>query len=385
MQDLIQIDALLTAEEKSIRDTVRHFVDTEVTPIMADCYENGHFPQALIKRFAELGLLGITLPEQLGGVGASYVAYGLVCQELERGDSALRSFVSVQSSLCMYPIFAYGSDEQRKNWLPKMAQGELIACFGLTEPDGGSNPSAMKTQAKKTKGGWLLNGTKQWITNATVADLAIVWANTEEGVRGFAVEKGFKGFSTTEIHHKMSLRASVTGSLFFTDCFVPDTHLLPGTSKGLGAALSCLTQARYGIAWGAMGAAMACFDVTLDYLGSRKVFGRPLTGFQLVQKELADSYTEICKAQLLNLQVGRLKEQGSHDPTFTSMVKMNSCEQALKIARAMRNLLGANGITLDYHVIRHMMNLESVYTYEGTDAIHHLIIGKYLTGLNAFE
>lgn len=385
MQDLIQFDALLTSEEKAIRDTVRHFVDTEVTPIMVDAYEKAQFPQHLIKRLADLGVLGITLPEHVGGLNAGYVTYGLVCQELERGDSGLRSFVSVQSSLCMYPIFTYGTEKQQQQWLPKMARGELIGCFGLTEPDGGSDPSAMKTHAEKVSGGWLLNGSKQWITNAPFADLAIVWAQTKAGVRGFIVEKEFAGFERREIHNKMSLRASATGSLFFNDCFIPDSNLLPGTEKGLGAALSCLTQARYGVAWGANGAAMACLEIALDYLGSRQVFGKPLAGFQLIQKDLADIYTEICKAQLLNLQSGRLKEQGYNDPTLASMAKMNSCQQALTAARMIRNLLGGNGITLDYQVIRHMTNLESVFTYEGTDNIHHLIIGKYLTGLNAFS
>lgn len=384
MQDLIQFDALLTAEERAIRDTVREFVDKEVTPLMVDAYEKAQFPMHLVSRLAELGLFGMTLPEKLGGSEAGYVAYGLVCQELERGDSALRSFVSVQSSLCMYPIFKLGSPDQQQRFLPDMAKGKIIGCFGLTEPDGGSDPSHMKTTAKKTQGGWILNGNKQWITNATIADIAIVWAHTEEGIRGFIVEKDFKGFDTKEIHHKMSLRASISGELFFNDCFVPDANLLPGSTKGLGAALSCLTQARYGIAWGAMGAAAACVDIALDYLGSRKVFGKPLTGFQLIQKDLADMYTEICKAQLLNLQVGRLKEHGQHEPALASMAKMNACKQALHITRTVRNLLGANGITLEYNVIRHMMNLESVFTYEGTDNIHHLILGKYLTDISAF-
>ncbi len=292
MQDIIQIESLLTLEEKTIRDTVRQFVDVDVIPIMSECYEKAEFPKHLISSLASLGLLGITLPESVGGANAGYVAYGLVCQELERGDSGLRSFVSVQSSLCMYPIFAYGSEEQRQQWLPEMAKGKLIGCFGLTEPDGGSDPSAMKTHAKKTKGGWLLNGAKQWITNAPFADLAIVWANTEDGIRGFVVEKGFAGFERVEIHHKMSLRASATGSLFFTDCFVPDTHLLPGTQKGLGCALSCLTQARYGVGWGAMGAAIECLDIALDYLGSRKVFNKPLASFQLIQKELVSDLVQ---------------------------------------------------------------------------------------------
>lgn len=385
MQDLIQFDNLLTAEEKSVRTMLRQFVDQEVTPLMTDAYEKGEFPTVLISRLAELGIFGITLPENLGGANAGYVTYGLICQELERGDSGLRSFVSVQSSLCMYPIFTYGNEEQKKNWLPKMARGEIIGCFGLTEPDGGSDPSAMKTWAKKVAGGWQLTGSKQWITNAPIADIAIIWAQTDEGVRGFLVEKSFKGFESVTIHHKLSLRASATGSLFFNDCFVPDNHLLPGTSKGLGAALSCLTQARYGVAWGAMGAATACLDIALEYLGSRVVFGKPLAGFQLIQKDLADSYNEISKALLLNLQAGRLKEQGQHDPILASMCKMNSCAEALKTARKMRNLLGGNGITLDYNIIRHMNNLESVFTYEGTDNIHHLILGKYLTGISAFN
>lgn len=385
MQDLIQLDALLTEEEKAIRQTVREFVDNEVTPLMGDAFEKAYFPPQLVTRVAELGLLGMTLPDSVGGANAGYVAYGIVCQELERGDSGLRSFMSVQSSLCMYPIFAFGSSAQQQQFLPKMAKGELIGCFGLTEPDGGSDPASMKTTAKKVDGGWLLNGSKQWITNAPIADLAIVWAHTDEGIRGFIVEKQFKGFERQEIHHKMSLRASITGSLFFNDCFVPDDHLLPGTVKGLGAALAGLTQARYGIAWGAMGAAMACLDITNDYVSNRQVFNKPLASFQLIQKDLADMYTEICKAQLLNLQLGRLKEQGQHDPVYTSMAKMNACHQALQIARNCRNLLGGNGITLDYHVIRHMLNLESVYTYEGTDNIHHLIIGKYLTGVAAFS
>jgi glutaryl-CoA dehydrogenase len=385
MQDLIQLDTLLTEEEKAIRQTVREFVDNEVIPYMADAFEKANFPSQLMSRLAQLGLLGMTLPDAVGGANAGYVAYGLVCQELERGDSGLRSFMSVQSSLCMYPIFAFGLPAQQQQFLPKMAKGELIGCFGLTEPDGGSDPASMKTTATKVDGGWVLNGSKQWITNAPIADLAIVWARTDEGIRGFIVEKAFKGFERQEIHHKMSLRASITGSLFFNDCFVPDDHLLPGSVKGLGAALACLTQARYGIAWGAMGAAMACLDITNEYVINRHVFNKSLASFQLIQKDLADMYTEICKAQLLNLQLGRLKEQGQHDPVYTSMAKMNACHEALHIARNCRNLLGGNGITLDYHVIRHMLNLESVYTYEGTDNIHHLIIGKYLTGEAAFS
>ena len=384
MKDLIQIEALLTPEEINIRDLVKAFVTEEVMPLITDAYEQATFPQHLIKRLADLGLLGLTLPPEMSGAGCGDVIYGLVCQELERGDSALRSFVSVQNSLCMYPIFTFGDEQQCQRWLPAMSRGDLTGCFGLTEAQGGSDPAAMLTTAKAVKGGWLLNGSKQWITNAPFADIAIVWAKTEEGIQAFVVEKETKGFERQKITHKMSLRASATGSLFFTDCFVPEDNRLAGTSQGLKAALSCLTQARYGVAWGAIGAAMACFDITLDYLSERHVFGRALSGFQLVQKALSETYTEIMKAQLLNLQTGRLKESGSANPVLISMAKRSACHQALKIAREMRNLLGGNGITLDYHVIRHMMNLESVSTYEGTDNIHHLILGQYLTGISAF-
>jgi glutaryl-CoA dehydrogenase len=331
-----------------------------------------------------LGLLGLTLTSDYGGAEASYVSYGLVCQELERGDSGLRSFVSVQSSLCMYPIFRYGSEEQKKHFLPKMAAGKIIGCFGLTEPDSGSDPASMRTFARKVSGGWRLNGAKMWITNASIADIVIVWAQTEEGIRGFIVEKEFAGFSTREIKQKMSLRASVTGELVFEDVFVPDENFLPGSDKGLGAPLSCLNQARYGIAWGAMGAAMACFDTTREYLLERKQFNKPLASFQLIQKDLADMYTEIIKAQCLNLQVGRLKEQQRETPVMISLAKGNACREALKIARTCRNLLGANGISLEYPVIRHMLNLESVFTYEGTDNVHTLVVGRHITGINAF-
>lgn len=325
------------------------------------------------------------MPAQYGGAEASYVSYGLVCQELERGDSGLRSFVSVQSSLCMYPIFRYGSEEQKMRFLPAMAAGEIIGCFGLTEPDSGSDPASMRTYAKKVEGGWRLNGAKMWITNAPIADIAIVWAKTDEGIRGFIVERDFKGFSSPEIKHKMSLRASLTGELVFEDVFVPDENLLSKTDKGLGAALSCLSQARYGIAWGAMGAAMACFDTTRDYLLERKQFGKPLASFQLVQKDLAQMYTEIVKAQWMNLQIGRLKDQKRETPTMISLAKGNACREALKIARACRNLLGGNGISLEYDVIRHMLNLESVFTYEGTDNVHTLVLGRHITGINAFN
>ena len=384
MDDLLILDEQFHDDERMIREGVAQFVETDVIPKMADAFEKAYFPKELIQQTAALGLLGLTLPSEYGGSEASYVAYGLVCQELERGDSGLRSFVSVQSSLCMYPIYQFGTEEQKKRFLLAMSRGELIGCFGLTEPDSGSDPASMRTHAKKVKGGWRINGSKMWITNAPIADIAIVWAATDHGVRGFILEKEFKGFSVAEIHHKMSLRASITGGLAFDDVFVPDENYLPGSEKGLGAALACLNQARYGIAWGAMGAAMACFDITRDYLLSRKQFGKPLASFQLIQKDLAQMYTEIVKAQWINLQIGRLKEQGRETPAMISLAKGNACREALKITRACRNLLGGNGISLEYAVIRHMLNLESVFTYEGTDNVHTLVLGRHITGINAF-
>jgi len=375
----------LQAEERLARDTVRAFVDAEVIPIMAEAVEHAEFPLQLVPKLAELGLLGLTLPTEYGGAGANFLSYGLVCQELERGDSAIRSFVSVQSSLCMYPIYAYGSEEQKRQFLPKMAKGEIIGCFGLTESDAGSDPNSMKTHARKIKGGWILNGSKMWITNASIAHLAIVWAKTEQGIRGFIVEKNFKGFDTHVIKMKMSLRASNTEELIFTDCFIPDSHYLPGSEKGLSAPLGCLTQARYGIAWGAMGAAMACYETALEYCLQRKQFNRSIASFQLVQKELVDMLLEIVKAQWLNLQLARLKDKGESTFEMISLAKLNSCREALNIARKARNLLGANGISLEYSVIRHLTNLESVFTYEGTDNIHHLIVGKHITGIEAFN
>ncbi|MBA2652994.1 MAG: acyl-CoA dehydrogenase family protein [Tatlockia sp.] len=384
MDDLLFLDEQLADDERMIRDSVARFVKQDVIPLMAESFELAQFPRELIKKSADLGLLGLTLPVQYGGAEASYIAYGLVCQELERGDSGLRSFVSVQSSLCMYPIFRYGTEEQRMRFLPAMAAGEIIGCFGLTEPDSGSDPASMRTNAKKVEGGWRLNGAKMWITNSPIADIAIVWAKTDAGIRGFIVEKEFKGFSAPEIKHKMSLRASITGELVFEDVFVPDENLLTGSDKGLSAALSCLSQARYGIAWGAMGAAMACFDITSEYLLGRKQFDKPLASFQLIQKDLAEMYTEIVKAQWMNLQIGRLKDQKRETPVMISLAKGNACREALKIARTCRNLLGGNGISLEYHVIRHMLNLESVFTYEGTDNVHTLVLGKHITGINAF-
>ena len=384
MEDFLLLDEQLNEDERMIRDTVARYVETEVTPCMEEAYETAHFPKHFIKQTAELGLLGLTLPAEYGGAEASYVSYGLVCQELERGDSGLRSFVSVQSSLCMYPIFRYGSEEQRQRFLPKMAEGDVIGCFGLTEPDSGSDPASMRTTATKVDGGWRLNGAKMWITNAPIADIAIVWAKTDEGIRGFIVEKDFEGFTRPEIKHKLSLRASITGELAFDDVFVPDENFLPGSTRGLGAPLSCLTQARYGIAWGAMGAAMACFDIAKDYSLERKQFGKPIASFQLIQKDLADMFSEIVKGQCLNLRIGRLHDEGRASPAMVSMAKRNGCAHGIDIARKCRSLLGGNGISLEYHVIRHMTNLESVITYEGTDNIHTLALGRHITGINAF-
>ena len=385
MDDLLKLDNRLQDDERMIRDSVARFVDKEVIPLMPDAFEKAEFPKQWIKQVADLGLLGLTLPVAYGGSDASYTAYGLVCQELERGDSGLRSFVSVQSSLCMYPIFAFGSPAQKDKYLAAMAAGDLIGCFGLTEPDSGSDPASMRTKAEKVDGGWRLNGSKMWITNAPIADLAIVWAKTDEGIRGFIVEKEFEGFTRHEIKLKMSLRASITGELVFENVFVPDENILPGSTKGLGAALSCLSQARFGIGWGAMGAAMACYDVAHDYLINRKQFDKPLASFQLIQADLADMYNEIIKGQLLNIQIGQLKDKGEDTPTMISLSKRNNCRVALQVARTCRNLLGGNGISLEYHVIRHMLNLESVFTYEGTDNVHTLVLGRHITGINAFN
>ncbi|MEM1243623.1 MAG: acyl-CoA dehydrogenase family protein [Pseudomonadota bacterium] len=383
MQDFLFLDEQYTTEEKMVRDTVRRFVDNAVMPGIESAYEKGYFQQELIPQLAELGLLGMTLPESVGGANTSYVAYGLACQELERGDSGIRSFASVQSSLCMYPIYTYGNEAQQQKYLPKMARGELIGCFGLTEPDAGSDPGSMRTVAKKVNDGYLLNGSKMWITNAPIADLAVVWAKTEDDIRGFIVEKEFDGFERSEIKNKLSLRASSTGELVFKDCFIPEENLLP-KSKGLASPLGCLTQARYGIAWGTIGSAMACYEIALNYAKERKQFEKPIASFQLVQKDLVDMFAEICKSQTLNLQIGRLKDQGKATFNHISLAKRNGCQQALKIARKARNVLGGNGISLEYHVIRHMTNLESVFTYEGTDNIHTLILGRFITGENAF-
>ena len=385
MEDFLLLDSSYQDEERLIRDTVASFVSTQVLPKISDAFERAEFPREFITEVANLGLLGMTLPTEYGGSDASAIAYGLVCQELEKGDSGLRSFVSVQSSLCMFPIYQYGTEAQRKRFLPAMAAGEKIGCFGLTEPNSGSDPSSMHTTAKKVSDGWLLNGSKTWITNATIADLAIVWAKTESGIRGFIVETNSPGFQRTEIKHKLSLRASITGELSFQDCFVPHEHLLPGTESGLKAALNCLTQARYGIAWGAIGAAMACYERAQAYTLERQQFQRPLASFQLVQQDLVNMFSEIVKAQALNIQIGRLKDQKLATPEMVSLAKRNSCREALKIARSARNLLGGNGISLEYDVIRHMNNLESVFTYEGTDNVHTLVLGRHITGISAFS
>lgn len=383
MEDFLLLDNMLSEEEILIRETAQEFVDKEAKPLMAEAYEQGYFPKELIPRLGELGLLGMTLPEQYGGTNSTYVAYGLTNQELERGDAGLRSFVSVQSSLCMFPIFQYGSEQQKEKYLRKLATGEWVACFGLTEPDSGSDPGSMDTRAQKVDGGWVLNGSKMWITNAPFADLAVVWAKTEDGIRGFIIEKDAQGFQRVEIKKKMSLRASATGELVMQDCFVPNENLLPNV-RGLKGPLSCLNQARYGVAWGAVGAAIDCFETASRYTKERSQFNKPLASFQLIQKDLAYMFTEITKAQLLNLQLGKLKDSGKDNHVMTSMAKMNACKEALTIARMARNLLGANGISLEYPVIRHMMNLESTFTYEGTDNVHHLVLGRHITGINAF-
>ena len=385
MDDLYLFEQSLSDNERLIRDTVAKLMNDEMMPHINHHFESANFPTSFIHSVSQIGLLGMTLPEQYGGSNASYISYGLVCQELEYCDSAFRSFVSVQSSLCMYPIYAFGTDAQKQFYLPQMAQAKMIGCFGLTEPNSGSDPASLITKATKTKNGWLLNGAKMWITNAPIADIAIVWAQTIDGIRGFIVDCNSPGVSAPEIHHKMSLRASITGELVFNDVFIPDDHLLPGTSKGISCALSCLNHARFGICWGAIGAAMACFDITRNYLLERQQFDKPLASFQMIQNDLALMYTELIKAQAINLQLGRLKEQHQDNYVMTSLAKGNSCREALKIARTCRNLLGGNGISLEYHVIRHMLNLESVFTYEGTDNVHKLVLGRHITGINAFE
>jgi glutaryl-CoA dehydrogenase len=385
--DFFGISRLLSDEEKLVQETVRQFVNEKVRPIISDCYENGRFPRELITPLAQLGVFGANLPEKYGCAGLNNVAYGLIMQELEAGDSGLRSFASVQGALCMYPILQFGTEEQKRKWLPAMSRGEIIGCFGLTEPNFGSNPAGMVTRAERVKGGWVLNGEKAWITNGSMADIAVVWAKVgddKESIRGFIVEKGMKGFTTRDIKHKLSLRASVTSQLFFDDCFVPEENILP-EAKGLRAPLMCLTQARYGIAWGAVGAAMDCYATALRYARERVQFGRPIGSFQLTQQKLVKMIVEITKAQLICLHLGRMKDENCCEPAQISMAKMNNVQMALDCARIARSILGANGITGDYSVMRHMCNLESVYTYEGTHEIHTLIIGSRITGLDAFS
>lgn len=384
--DFLGIDALLSEEEKLARDSVRRFVKSEVVPIIADCYETGRFPSEIVPTLSELGVFGANLPEEYGCAGLNNVAYGLIMQELEAGDSGVRSFASVQGALCMYPIFSFGSEEQRRRYLPQMAAGKLIGCFGLTEPNYGSNPGGMLTKATKAAGGWVLNGSKAWITNGNIADLAIVWAKTDpdDVIRGFIVEAGTRGFTARETKHKLSLRASVTSELMLEDCFVPDASLLPD-SGGLKSPLMCLSQARYGIAWGAVGAAADCLDVAVRYSRERIQFAKAIGAYQLTQQKLVRMATEISKAQLLCLHVGRMKDAGTVKFGHISMAKMNNVEIALECARTARGILGANGITGDYPIMRHMCNLESVYTYEGTHEMHTLILGELITGLRAFD
>jgi glutaryl-CoA dehydrogenase len=388
LTDYYQIEEMFSEEERMVRDVARRFVDDEFLPCIQKSFREGSFPMELVPRLGQLGFLGITLPTQYGCAGLNSVAYGLVSQELERGDSGLRSFASVQSSLVMYPIYTFGSEKQKSFWLPRMAKAEAIGCFGLTEPDFGSNPGGMITRAKREKGGFILNGTKRWITNGSVSDVAVVWAKLEEDgrdvVRGFLVEKERKGFTRYDIEGKFSMRASITSELIFEDCWIPEENILPG-SGGLKSPLMCLTQARYGISWGAIGAAIACYESAVDYAKNRVMFSKPIGGYQLVQSKLVWMVTEITKAQLLSLRLGRLKDSGKMRPEHVSMAKMNNVSIALHVSRLARDILGANGITDEYPIIRHMLNLETVNTYEGTEDIHRLTIGRDITGLNAFE
>ncbi len=381
--DFLRLDELLSDEERLVRSTVARFVDERFLPLIVDHYERATFPMELVPELAKLGLLGMHL-HGYGAAGMNNVMYGLACQELERGDSGLRSFVSVQGSLCMFPIERYGSDEQKQRWLPAMAKGEVIGCFGLTEPDFGSNPAGMQTRARQDGRDWILNGTKRWITNGSIAGLAIIWARTEGGIRGFLVEKGTRGYQARDIHHKLSMRASVTSELILEDCRIPADHELPG-AQGLKGPLACLNEARFGIVWGSIGAAIACYQSALDYSRTRIQFDRPIGGFQLTQEKLVGMLTEITKAQLLALQLGRLKDAGRITPTQISMGKLNNAREALRIAREARSILGANGISLEYPVMRHMANLETVATYEGTSEIHTLAIGEEITGISAFK
>ncbi len=387
--DFYDTGSLLSEEERAVQATVRQWVDERLEPVINRHYLEGKFPLELVPEMARLGFFGANLPEQYGCAGLNNVAYGLIMQELERGDSGVRSFASVQGALVMYPIHAFGSEEQRQRWLPKMAAGEVIGCFGLTEPDYGSNPGGMITTARRSGGGWVLNGAKMWITNGSTARVAIIWAKTgalddPSGIRGFIVPTDTPGFSARDQQGKLSLRASDTSELVLQDVHVGDDALLPH-SAGLKSPLSCLTQARYGIAWGAVGAAMGCYDEALRYAKQRVMFRKPIAGFQLQQQRLADMLTEITKAQLLVLQLGRLKDQGKATPQRVSLAKRNNVNAACDIAREARRLLGANGILVEYTAMRHLANLESVYTYEGTHDMHTLILGEEITGISAFE
>jgi glutaryl-CoA dehydrogenase len=390
MQDFFDIDSALSEEERAVRASVRQFVDERIIPVIGDCYIEGRFPKEIVPGLAELGVFGANLPEEYGCAGLNNVAYGLIMQELERGDSGIRSFASVQGALVMYPIFAFGSDEQKKHYLPKMAAGEIIGCFGLTEPDFGSNPSGMISMAKEqADGSWVLNGAKMWITNGSQAKVAIVWAKTngdksDKSIRGFIVPTDTPGFTAKDQKGKLSLRASDTSELVFQDVHLPKDAILP-KSGGIKSPLMCLTQARYGISWGVIGAAMACYEESLGYATSRVMFDKPIAGFQLQQQRLAEMLTEIVKAQLVSLHLGRLKDAGKLTPQQVSFAKRNNCDIATNVAREARRLLGANGILAEYASMRHMANLESVYTYEGTHDIHTLILGQAVTGLSAFN
>ena len=383
--DYLDISSHFSDEELMVQNTARKFGEKEIAPIIEEYYEKGKFPEYLIPKFAKVGFFGVNIPEKYGCSGMSNIAYGLICQELERIDSGIRSFASVQGSLVMYPIYAYGSEEQKMYWLPKLAKGDAIGCFGLTEPNFGSNPSGMITKAEKVDNGYKLNGSKMWITNRTIADIAIVWAKDDDDViRGFIVEKDFEGFSAPEMHGKWSLRASVTSELVLENVFVPDSHLLPNI-KGLKGPLGCLNQARYGIGWGAVGVAMNCYDVALSYAKDRVQFDKPIAGYQLIQEKLVWMLSEITKGQLLALQVGKNKDNNTLKHTQVSMLKSNNVRIARESAKLAREILGANGITSDYPIMRHIMNIESVYTYEGTNEMHILALGYDITGLSAFR
>ena len=380
--DLFDINSVLTEEEQLVQDNVGRFVNDKVLPIIQECFENHRFPAELVPEIAALGILGSSI-EGYGCAGMNAISFGLICKELERGDSGLRSFASVQSSLVMFPIFQYGSDEQKNHWLPKLAKAEAIGCFGLTESQGGSDPMNMKTHAKQDGDDWIINGSKMWTTNGSIADLALIWAMTEDGIKGFLIETDTKGFTAHKIENKFSLRASVTSELFFDNVRVPKENILPG-SVGLKGPLSCLTQARYGIAWGVTGAAEACLQQLLDYTDTRVLFGRSLSENQAIQIRLADMQRRLVAASLIAWRLGQLKDEGKMNPTQVSVAKWNNTRMALDIARDCRDMLGASGISAEYVPIRHMLNLESVITYEGTETIHQLVVGKHLTGKNAF-